>query len=129
MLGRMMGSRWIGRAIRGIPREVIAVWFAARDPATPRAVSLLALAAGLYAVSPIDLVPDLLIGLGWLDDLIVVPTALAVVTRLVPASVMQRARLRADVVARQPRRWLLIGAGILLWLVLMVGLAVWWVLR
>ncbi len=114
-----------GRVFRGIPREVIAMALAARDPATPRAAKLLALAAGLYAISPIDLVPDVLVGIGWLDDLLVVPTVMAVAARFVPIDVMARARLRADGIARQPRRWLMWALFALLWLIVLLVLAVW----
>lgn len=114
-----------GRVFRGIPREVIAMALAARDPATPAIARILAVAAGLYAISPVDLVPDVLLGIGWLDDLLVVPTVMALAARFVPLDVMTRARLRADGIARQPRRWLMWGLFALVWLVVLLALAVW----
>jgi uncharacterized membrane protein YkvA (DUF1232 family) len=70
---------------RRLKRDVHAVWIAARDPRTPRPVRLLALAVAAYALSPIDLIPDFVPVLGYLDDLMIVPLGLWLVLRLVPA--------------------------------------------
>ncbi len=65
----------------------------ARDPETPFMAKLLALLVAAYAISPIDLIPDFIPVLGYLDDLILVPLGIMLVLRLVPAEVMQRCRL------------------------------------
>ena len=58
---------------RSIKRDVLVVYFAARNPETPLIVRILALAIAAYALSPIDLIPDFIPILGYLDDLIIVP--------------------------------------------------------
>ncbi|MBB5234604.1 DUF1232 domain-containing protein [Deinococcus budaensis] len=103
-------------------RDALALLFAVGDRRTPVRARLAALAALAYALSPFDLLPDLtpLLGLG--DDLVVVPTILALAARGLPAPVLERARARsAGVQRRLP--WLLpvlgglllLGAGLLGW--------------
>ncbi|MEZ0327034.1 MAG: YkvA family protein [Fimbriimonas sp.] len=75
--------------------EVTALYFAARDPETPAIAKWLAAGVAAYALSPIDLIPDFIPVLGYLDDLILVPLGVALVIRLVPEHVMQRSRARA----------------------------------
>ena len=70
---------------RAIRRDVVAVWIAARDPRVPWYAKALALAVAAYALSPIDLIPDFIPVLGYLDDLIIVPLGILLVVRLIPA--------------------------------------------
>ena len=65
-----------------IKQQTLTVYFAARDPRTPWAVRLLALLVAAYALSPIDLIPDFIPIIGYLDDLLIVPLGLALVVRL-----------------------------------------------
>jgi uncharacterized membrane protein YkvA (DUF1232 family) len=58
---------------RAIKRDVHALWLAARDPRTPWYAKLLALVVAAYALSPVDLIPDFIPVLGYLDDLVLVP--------------------------------------------------------
>jgi uncharacterized membrane protein YkvA (DUF1232 family) len=80
---------------RTLKRDVIAVWIAARDPRVPRSVKLLALAVAAYALSPIDLVPDFIPVLGYLDDLIIVPLGILLVVKLIPPPLMAEFRAQA----------------------------------
>lgn len=68
---------------------------AARDPRTPLAAKVLAALVVAYAASPIDLIPDFIPVLGYLDDLILVPLGIWLVLRLIPEAVMIDARARA----------------------------------
>lgn len=80
---------------RALKAETAALYFAFRDPRTPwlaRGVALLTLA---YALSPIDLIPDFVPVLGYLDDLIIVPAGIALTIRLIPPEVMAQARVTA----------------------------------
>ena len=86
-----------------IKRDVYAVWFAARDPETPFMAKLLALLVAAYAISPIDLIPDFIPVLGYLDDLILVPLGIMLVLRLVPAEVMQRCCLRTVAISQKSK--------------------------
>ena len=79
----------------GLKREVIALWIAARDARTPLAAKLVAGAVAGYALSPIDLIPDVIPVLGYLDDLLIVPLGIALAIRLIPTALMEEFRLTA----------------------------------
>ena len=74
-----------------LKRDVLTVYFAARDPLTPRMLRLLAMAVAAYALSPIDLIPDFIPVLGYLDDLILLPIGLWAVRKLIPEAALERA--------------------------------------
>jgi uncharacterized membrane protein YkvA (DUF1232 family) len=101
-------------------RDVLTVWIAARDPRLPWPAKVLALAVAAYALSPIDLIPDIIPALGHLDDLIVVPLGIMAVVRMIPAPMMSEFRDRAAEAARQPTS--ITGAV----LIVMVWLAAAW---
>ena len=114
-------------AARRIKRDALTVYFAARDPRTPWPVRLLALMIAAYAFSPIDLIPDFIPVLGYLDDLILLPLGILLVIRLTPETVIADSRARALEAAERPvcpvaavvivMIWLLSAAGLLyLWL-------------
>ena len=117
--------RWAQR----LKRDVVAVWFAARDPATPFAVRLLAAAVAAYALSPIDLIPDFIPVLGLLDDALIVPLGLWWVLRLLPADVLQRAREKATTVLERPRSRTAAVVIACLWLVMAAAAVAWFVRR
>jgi uncharacterized membrane protein YkvA (DUF1232 family) len=73
---------------RGIKRDVVTVYFAARDPQAPWGARVLAGLVAAYALSPIDLIPDFIPVLGYLDDLLIVPLGLLWVMRLMPEDVL-----------------------------------------
>ncbi len=121
-----MFARLTGWA-RVIRRDVLAIWLAARDPRTPWYARALALAVAAYALSPIDLIPDFVPVLGYLDDAILVPLGILAVVALVPRHVMAECRARAAAAAGRPVSK--IGAAVIvaLWLVAAGG-AAWWLL-
>ena len=91
---------------RTIKREAHALYIAARHPRTPWYAKALALVIAAYALSPIDLIPDFIPILGFLDDVILLPLAIAGVLKLVPADVMSESRAAAAAAAAtasQPR--------------------------
>ncbi|GGR02200.1 YkvA family protein [Deinococcus ruber] len=107
---------------RFVPARLRAVWFdalsllmALGDRRTPPLARLIALAALIYAVSPIDLLPDSIPVLGVGDDLLIVPALLAFAARSLPSAVLAEARFKADRFAGH-RRWLVpaILSGVLL---------------
>jgi uncharacterized membrane protein YkvA (DUF1232 family) len=85
-----------------LKQKTLIVYFAARDRRIPWLVRVLALLVAAYALSPIDLIPDFIPVLGYLDDLIIVPLGLMVVLRLVPPEVMQSAREQATAAVEKP---------------------------
>jgi uncharacterized membrane protein YkvA (DUF1232 family) len=79
-----------------LKRDAYAVYLAARSPDTPWYVKILALMVAAYALSPIDLIPDFIPVLGYLDDLILVPLGIWLVVALIPEVAMARYRAQAD---------------------------------
>ncbi|MBS7699095.1 MULTISPECIES: DUF1232 domain-containing protein [unclassified Chelatococcus] len=109
---------------RIIKQDVLALWIASRDSRTPWYAKVAAGAVAAYALSPIDLIPDFIPVLGYLDDLIIVPLGILLVIKLIPAPLM--AEYRA-VAAEQSKHTSYGGmiAIVALWLVAAVPLF-WW---
>ena len=106
------------QAARRIKHDAMTVYFTARDPRTPWHVRLLALAIAAYALSPIDLIPDFIPVLGYLDDLIILPAMVALTVRLIPAEVMAACRAQAVGMWQngKPKRWYYALPIVLVWL-------------
>lgn len=79
-----------------LKRDTVALWVAARDPRTPWYAKAVAGAVAAYALSPLDLIPDFIPVLGYLDDLLIVPLGIALVVKLIPAPLMAEFRTRAE---------------------------------
>jgi uncharacterized membrane protein YkvA (DUF1232 family) len=110
------------RKMRHGETELRALAYALKDPATPWYAKLLALAVLGYASSPIDLIPDFIPVVGYLDDLIIIPAGIWLFVRLVPPEVMERCRERARAGERRTfARWLFAGLALALW----CALAIW----
>jgi uncharacterized membrane protein YkvA (DUF1232 family) len=90
--------------VRILKHEVHALYFAVRHPGTPWYAKLLAGLVVAYALSPIDLIPDFIPVLGYLDDLVLVPLGITAAIKLVPAEVMAECRARAQSSALGSRR-------------------------
>jgi uncharacterized membrane protein YkvA (DUF1232 family) len=109
---------------RTLKREILALWLASRDPRTPWPAKVLAVVVVGYALSPIDLIPDFIPVLGYLDDVILLPIGIWLVLRLVPPELMAELRVKAAEIADRPVNhaaalvivaiWLL-SAGLLGW--------------
>ena len=80
---------------RAFGRDVVALWLAARDPRVPWHAKALAAAVAAYALSPIDLIPDFIPLLGYLDDLLIVPLGILLAVRLIPEAILAELRERA----------------------------------
>lgn len=79
-----------------LKRETLALYLAARHPDTPWFARILVAAVAAYALSPIDLIPDFIPVIGYLDDLLIVPAGIALAVRLVPPAVMAECRAEAE---------------------------------
>jgi uncharacterized membrane protein YkvA (DUF1232 family) len=86
-----MLSKWKQWA-RTIKRDAHALYLAARDPRVPWYAKAIAICVAGYALSPIDLIPDFIPVLGYVDDLIIVPAGIALVIWLIPADIMAEHR-------------------------------------
>lgn len=101
-----------------LKRDVIALYLAGRDPRVPWSARLLALAAAAYALSPIDLIPDVIPVIGYLDDLLIVPLLILLAIKLIPAELMTELRDKAVHRMSEGRPVSIVGAVfiVFLWL-------------
>jgi len=90
-----MWARIVGWA-KALRRDALTVWFATRDPDTPLLAKAMAICVAAYALSPIDLIPDFIPILGYLDEVILLPGAIWLCLRLLPPDVRNRCRQQAD---------------------------------
>lgn len=115
---------------RRIKRDSVTLWFAYRDPRTPLAVKLLCVFVVAYALSPIDLVPDFIPVLGYVDDALLLPALIWLAVRLLPPKVVEDSRIKADTwMATQGQKPVSKAGAVviaLLWLALAYGAWVWW---
>lgn len=118
------------RRARRLEAEALALYLAGRDPRTPLRAKLVIAAVAAYAMSPIDLIPDFIPVLGYLDDLILVPAGVALAIRLVPDAVMRdcRARAAGRLAEPRPRSMAAAVAIVCAWAaaIALVGWLVWW---
>lgn len=109
---------------RTIKRDVHAIYLAARDPRIPWYVKALALCVAGYALSPIDLIPDFIPVLGYLDDAIIVPLGVLAVMKLIPPEVMAEHRAAAALAEVRPASRAAAVVIVCVW-VASVGLTAW----
>jgi uncharacterized membrane protein YkvA (DUF1232 family) len=115
------------RWARTLKREIVVLWLAARDPRTPLLAKLLAGAVAAYALSPIDLIPDLVPVLGLLDDLILVPVGIWLALRLIPQALIAELRDTAAATAWPGAARAGAMGIVVVWVLAVVGAIVWWV--
>lgn len=110
---------------RSLKRDVLALWLAARDPRTPWYAKAVAASIAAYALSPIDLIPDFIPVLGYLDDLLIVPLGIALAIRLIPADLMSEFRNEASQRHTRPRSLTAAAIIIAVWLLTIGATALW----
>ena len=122
-------QRWKAWAKR-LKIEIYALYLAYRDPRTPWYAKVVAACVVGYAFSPIDLIPDFIPLVGYLDDLLLLPLGVALALRLVPREVLSESREKAQALlaGNQPVNRLA-GVVILLVWAALAGLAMWWGMR
>lgn len=115
---------------RRINRDALTIWFARRHPSTPWYAKALGASVVAYALSPVDLIPDFIPVLGYLDDVILLPVLIWLTVRMLPPVVVAESRLQADKwIAEQGSKpksmtgavliaivWITVAAAIGLWL-------------
>lgn len=109
---------------RAIKRDVVTLWLAASHPRVPWYAKIMAGAVAAYALSPIDLIPDFIPVLGYLDDLLIVPLGVMVTLRLIPPDVLSELRTEASLMLEKPRSRAGLFFIVLVWLAL-AALAAW----
>jgi len=100
-----------------LKRELKVIYLAYRRPEVPWYARRAAVVVVGYALSPIDLIPDFIPVLGYLDDLILIPMGIALVIRLIPQNILNECRVHADEVFRdsKPKNWIAGALIILIW--------------
>jgi len=105
--------------------NLILLWLCCREPDMPWLPKVVAMITVAYAISPIDLIPDFIPVLGYLDDVILLPLGIALAMRLVPDALLLRCRPQAEAMAGQrvslKGRWIMAGVFVLIWGLLMWG--------
>jgi uncharacterized membrane protein YkvA (DUF1232 family) len=104
-------AAWTKRA-HLLKRETFTLYLVCRHPRVPWYAKFLALVVVGYALSPIDLIPDFIPVLGYLDDLILIPLGIMLVIRLVPADVIAECRVRSEEMVERMTRAGKIAAGV-----------------
>jgi uncharacterized membrane protein YkvA (DUF1232 family) len=122
--------RFLQRALdwaKRLKREGLTLWFAAKDPRTPWVARFLGAAVVAYAFSPIDLIPDFIPVLGYLDDLVLLPAMIWLAIRMLPPVVLKECRTLADAAiassALRPRSRAGAVAVVVIWLVVTAAVA------
>jgi uncharacterized membrane protein YkvA (DUF1232 family) len=110
MLSRI--KSWASR----LKRDAHAIYLASRDPRVPWYAKALAIAVAGYALSPIDLIPDFIPVIGYLDELILLPLGIWLVVSLIPPEIMDEYRAKADAAGQRPVSGAGMVAIILLWI-------------
>jgi uncharacterized membrane protein YkvA (DUF1232 family) len=115
---------------RTIKRDTFALYLAVRDRRTPWYAKVFAACVVAYAFSPIDLIPDFIPVLGYLDDVIIVPLGIVLALRMIPADVMAECRALAEAnrPSSKPRNYVGAAAIVVIW-VLAAALAIQWAAR
>ena len=112
---------WLTACAGRMKREVLVLWVAARDRRTPWAARMVAFLTAAYALSPIDLIPDVIPVLGYLDDLVIVPLGVWLELRLIPDDLVAVFRVMAMRMAERPlsRTGLVLVLGV--WLIVAIA--------
>lgn len=123
----MQKSNWISKVksnAKEIKRNVFVLYLAYRDPRVPWYAKLFTILVVAYAFSPIDLIPDFIPILGYIDDIVLVPLGIVLALKMIPAPVIEDCRARAEEISKsgKPKNWFVGGLFILIWILLAVWL-------
>lgn len=108
-----------------LKRNVFVLYFAYRDSRTPWYAKAFAVCVVAYAFSPIDLIPDFIPVLGYLDDLILIPVGIAIALKMIPVTVIQDCTEKAEERLKEgkPKNWLVGGIIIAAWAAALIWVA------
>jgi len=110
---------------RNLKTETVALYLAARHPDTPWHAKLFVAGVAAYAFSPIDLIPDFIPVIGYLDDLILIPLGIAIAVKLVPAPILGECRASAALQSDKPVSRAAGAVVVMIWLALAAFSVVW----
>ncbi|MFK7696767.1 YkvA family protein [Paenibacillus sp. HJGM_3] len=105
-----------------LKRKVFVLYYAYQDKRTPWYAKVFAVCVVAYAFSPIDLIPDFIPILGYLDDVILIPLGVALALKMIPAAVIQACTVKAEarLQAGKPKNWLVGSLIILVWIAVLI---------
>jgi uncharacterized membrane protein YkvA (DUF1232 family) len=108
--------------VRQLNLELFAIQLACRDPRMPWYAKVLAICVVGYALSPIDLIPDFIPIIGYLDDLIIVPLGMMLVLRMIPSVVMAECRVKAQsaTLPSNSKNWIAAVIILIIWILIAV---------
>ncbi|MBD0380978.1 YkvA family protein [Paenibacillus sedimenti] len=110
---------------KNLKRQVFVLYFAYKDARTPWCAKLFSIFVVAYAFSPIDLIPDFIPVLGYLDDLILIPLGVMLTLKMMPKAVIEESRAKAEERMRsgKPKNWFVGSIIIIIWVVI-IGLLI-----
>lgn len=109
----------------GIKQDSITLWFVCRHTETPWLVRCLCLFVVAYALSPIDLIPDFIPFLGFLDDLVLLPIGILLAIRLTPVAILESSRAKAHEVTAIPTSKVAAVVVVAIWVLCVIGFGYW----
>lgn len=109
---------------RRLKRDIPAIYIALRDKETPILAKILAAITVAYALSPVDLIPDFIPILGYLDDLILLPLLAALTIKCIPKSLLEKCRQQADGLWEdgKPKKWYYAVPIVIVWATILLGI-------
>lgn len=107
-----------------LKQELFVLFLAYKDQRVPWYVKLFALSVVAYAFSPIDLIPDFIPIIGYIDDLIIVPIGISIALKLIPPAVLEDCRIQAEKIRKngKPKNWFMAAVFILIWILVSIWL-------
>lgn len=113
--------------LRQLKQETYAIYLACKHPRVPWYARILASCVVAYAFSPIDLIPDFIPVLGYLDDIIIVPVGIWLVLKMIPPAVLVECRQKAAVTMNRdkPTNWIAAGIVVAIWFIFGILAVVW----
>lgn len=109
--------------VKNLKKEIIALYYAYRHPRMPVLPKIIILFTIGYALSPIDLIPDFIPILGYLDDLLILPVLIALSIKLIPHEIMEESRKKAE---NQPlqlkKNWFFAIVFVLIWIIVLISI-------
>ncbi len=109
--------------VKNLKKEIIALYYAYRHPRMPVLPKIIILFTIGYALSPIDLIPDFIPILGYLDDLLILPVLITLSIKLIPHEIMEESRKKAE---NQPlqlkKNWFFAIVFVLIWIIVLISI-------
>jgi uncharacterized membrane protein YkvA (DUF1232 family) len=115
--------------MRALKKETFTLYLACRHPRVPWYAKALALIVVGYALSPIDLIPDFIPVLGYLDDLILIPLGIMLVIRMIPTEILAECREKSETIVGRTARAGKIAAAVIVTIWILTAALVVWVIR